>query len=61
MGCGTCGDRAAKATAQYPREVVLGDGTRVTVSSSADERTQRERYRQRERAAAKVKGYTASR
>ena len=61
MGCSTCGDRAAKAAAQYPREIVLGDGTRITVNSSAQERTERERYRQREREAARTKGYTVAR
>jgi hypothetical protein len=60
MGCASCGDRAAKA-AQYPREITLPDGTRTTVTSSAQERTERERYRQREREAARTKGYTVSR
>jgi len=65
MGCSTCGDRAAKAAAQYPREVVLADGTRVTVNSPAQERTERERARQRQQAAdrqsAKERGYTVGR
>lgn len=61
MGCQSCGGKAAAAAASYPREITLPDGSRTTVTSSAMERTERERYRQRERAAAKVKGYTASR
>jgi hypothetical protein len=61
MGCQTCGQRAASAAAQFPRDVVMPDGTTVNVTSAADERTQRERYKQRERAAAKTKGYTVSR
>lgn len=61
MGCSTCGGNKANAAAAYPREIVLGDGTRKTVTSAAMERTERERYRQAERAAAKAKGYTASR
>lgn len=60
MGCQSCG-RSAATAAQYPREVVLGDGTTVTVTSAADERTQRERNRQAQRAAAQVKGYTVER
>lgn len=61
MGCSTCGDRAAKAAAQYPREITLPDGTRATVTSSMQERTERERYRQREREKARTQGYTVSR
>lgn len=57
MGCQTCGQRAA-AAAQFPREITLPDGTTKTVTSSAQERTERERYRQRERENAKTKGYT---
>lgn len=59
MGCQTCNQRAAAAT-KYPKEVVLGDGSKVTVTSAADERTQRERFRQREREAARTKGYTVA-
>jgi len=58
-GCG--GSKAASAAAQYPREITLPDGTKMTVNSSAQERTERERYRQREREAAKTKGYTVRR
>jgi hypothetical protein len=57
MGCSSCGKSAAAA---YPRQVVLPDGMEVTVTSAADERTQRERYRQRERENARAKGYTTS-
>jgi hypothetical protein len=60
MGCSSCSG-AAKAAAQYPREIVLSDGTKVTVASAAQERTERERARQRERANAKSKGYTTDR
>jgi hypothetical protein len=60
MGCQSCKQRAASAAAQYPRTVTLPDGTTTTVTSSADERTQRERYRQRERENARTKGYTTS-
>lgn len=58
MGCSTCGGKAAKEAAQYPKETVMPDGTKVMVSSAAMERTERERYRQRERAQAKTRGYT---
>jgi len=61
MGCQTCGGKGSKATTTYPREATLPDGTKITVTSSADERVQRERYRQRERAAAKQNGYTVRR
>jgi hypothetical protein len=61
MGCSSCGGKAAAAAAQYPREITLPDGTKVTVNSASQERTERERYRQRERAAAKTKGYTVGR
>lgn len=61
MGCASCGQRAASAAAQYPRDITLPDGTVKTVTSSAMERTERERYRQREREKAKTVGYTAQR
>jgi len=61
MGCASCGGSAAKAAAQYPREITLPDGTKMTVNSSAQERTERERYKQRERQVAKAKGYTVAR
>lgn len=60
MGCAICGGKAAPA-AQYPRDITLPDGTVKTVTSSAMERTERERYRQAERAKAKTVGYTAQR
>lgn len=61
MGCASCGDKAASAAARYPRDITLPDGTVKTVTSSAMERTERERYRQAERARAKTVGYTAER
>lgn len=60
MGCQSCG-RAASAAAQYPREVTLPDGSKVTATSAADERTQRERHRQAEREKARATGYTVRR
>lgn len=60
MSCTSCGKRA-EAAATYPREATMPDGTKVTVTSSADERTQRERFRQAERAQAQSKGYTVRR
>jgi hypothetical protein len=60
MGCQTCAGRAA-AAAQYPREVTMPDGSKVNVTSAADERVQREKFRQAERQAAQTKGYTVSR
>lgn len=60
MGCSSCGGRAA-AAAQYPREITMPDGTKVKVTSAADERAARERYRQAERTRAKAVGYTVSR
>lgn len=59
MGC--CGRKDAAPAASYPRKVLLADGTEVTATSAADERTQRERGKQREREAARTRGYTASR
>lgn len=61
MGCASCGGKAAKAAASYPREATLPDGSKVTVTSAADERVQRERYRQAERAQARETGYTVRR
>lgn len=60
MGCSTCGDRA-KAAATYPREATMPDGSKVTVTSAADERTQREKFRQGEREKARANGYTVRR
>lgn len=61
MGCQSCGGKAASAAAQYPREITMPDGTKAMVSSAAMERTERERYRQRERAVARERGYTVQR
>ena len=58
MGC-NCGGRGAGVT--YPRQVTLDSGTNVTVTSAADERTQKERDRQTQRAKAKETGYTVRR
>lgn len=60
MGCQSCG-RSASAAATYPRDVVLADGSTVTVTSAADERVQRERHRQAEREKARTTGYTVRR
>lgn len=60
MGCSSCGKRAA-GTVQYPREAVMPDGSRVEVTSAADERAARERFRAKEREQATAKGYTVRR
>lgn len=60
MGCCGRGEQAS-AGATYPREIVLADGSRKTVTSAAMERTERERARQAERAQAKARGYTTDR
>lgn len=61
MGCSNGCGGAAKAAATYPREAVMPDGTTVTVTSAADERVQRARFQQAERAKAKTNGYTVRR
>lgn len=60
MGCSTCGKSTA-AQQQYPYDARMPDGSRVTVTSAADERVQRERFKQREREAARTNGYTVRR
>lgn len=60
MGCSSCGKRATTG-AQYPRTVVLADGSSVEVTSAADERTQRNRAQERMRAKAQQLGYTVTR
>lgn len=60
MGCSTCGGRAAAAS-QYPKEATLPDGSKVTVTSAADERVQRDKFRAAERENARTKGYTVRR
>lgn len=60
MGCSSCGNRAA-AAAKYPRDITLSDGTTKTVTSSAEERTERARAQQRERDAARARGYSVQR
>lgn len=61
MGCYTCSEKAAAAAQQYPYEARMPDGSRVTVTSAADERVQRERFAQKEREAARTNGYTVRR
>lgn len=60
MGCSSCGQRAAQA-AKYPREAVMPDGTKIMVSSAAQERTELAKYRQREREINRGRGYTFER
>lgn len=60
MGCSACQQRAAAANT-YPREAVMPDGSRVTVTSSADEKAQRERVFTRMRQEATTRGYSARR
>lgn len=57
MGCSSCGSRAA-ASAKYPYEAVMPDGTRVTVTSAAQERLEKDKARARMREAARGKGYS---
>lgn len=61
MGCQTCNGKAAAAAQQYPYDARMPDGSRVTVTSAADERVQRERFAQKEREAARTSGYTVRR
>ncbi len=58
MGC-NCAGRNQGVT--YPREVTLDSGKKVTVTSLADERVQKERDRQQQRANARTTGYTVRR
>lgn len=60
MGCSSCSARAETA-ATYPREITLGDGSKMMVSSAAQERTERARFQQREREAARTRGYSVQR
>lgn len=60
MGCSSCGKRATSA-AQYPRTVVLADGSSVEVTSASDERVQRNKAQERMRAKAQELGYTVTR
>lgn len=57
MGCSSCGG-AAKAAAKYPYEAVMPDGTRVMVSSAAQERVEKDAARARMRDAARGNGYS---
>jgi len=59
MGCASCQQRAA-AAANYPREVNIG-GKTVTVTSAADERTQKAKFQAEERAKTRLAGYTVTR
>lgn len=56
MGCSSCG--GSKATAKYPYEAVMPDGSRVMVSSAAQERLEKDNARARMREAARGNGYT---
>lgn len=60
MGCSSCGARA-NAAAQYPRSVVLADGSSVEVTSASDERTKRAQAQERMRQQAQERGYTVTR
>lgn len=58
MGCGGgCGGARAAAANTYPREAMMPDGSRTTVTSAADEKAQRERVFTRMRQEAVTKGY----
>lgn len=59
MGCSSCAARAQAAN-NYPKEVVIG-GETVLVTSAADERSKRAQAQAAERAAARTRGYTATR
>lgn len=64
MGCSSCGkarQEAQAAAAAYPKQVVLADGTTVTVTSSADERVKRQAAEARMRQQAEARGYTVTR
>lgn len=61
MGCSSCGGAKAAAAAAYPRDIVLADGSTVNVSSAAQERQERTRAQQREREAARTRGYSVQR
>lgn len=58
MGCSSCGGRVTSSAAKYPYEAVMPDGTRVMVSSAAQERIERSKAQERIRAQAKTKGYS---
>ena len=55
MGC-NCDNKSGGK--QYPLEAVMPDGTRVTVTSAAQERIEREKARARMRQQSSGKGYT---
>lgn len=59
--CSTCGGGKASTAATYPREIMLADGSKMTVTSAAQERTERTRAQQRERDAARTRGYSVER
>lgn len=60
MGCSSCGSKVSTA-ATYPREITLSDGSKMMVSSAAQERTERARAQQRERDASRTRGYSVER
>lgn len=55
MPCGSCGGGSAK---KYPYEAVMPDGSKVMVSSAAQERAEREKARARTRTAQRGVSYT---
>lgn len=56
MGC--CGRGDSAQSSKYPYEAVMPDGTRVTVSSAAQERVERDAARARMREASRGSGYS---
>lgn len=61
MACCGRSDSVSAAATTYPYEATMPDGSKVTVTSAADERTQREKFRQAERERARTAGYTVRR
>lgn len=55
MPCGSCGGGSAK---KYPYEAVMPDGSKVMVSSAAQERVERDKARARMRGQARGVSYT---
>jgi hypothetical protein len=56
VGCSSCG--GGKSAAKYPYEAVMPDGTRVMVSSAAQERVEKDNARARMREASRGNGYS---
>jgi hypothetical protein len=62
MGCSSCGGaKAIKASSTEPREVVMPDGKKVTVTSARQEAVERDMAYRRMRDAEKRKGYSVKR